>query len=69
MAFKLEINGKMVELSVPSNVAVAQRVASHMQRRITEDDWRPFKSKEEAVKAWAKLGGIRVQVLKALGLL
>tara|TARA_B100001093_G_scaffold517364_1_gene598706 strand:+ start:1120 stop:1329 length:210 start_codon:yes stop_codon:yes gene_type:complete len=69
MTFTLEINGKMVELSVPSNVAVAQRVASHMQRRITEDDWRPFKSKEEAVESWAKLGGIRVQVLKALGLL
>ena len=64
----LTINGKTIYLNAPSDVAVAQRVAGHLQRRIEEDDWRPYKSKEEAVAAWSKLGGIRVKVMDALGL-
>ena len=48
---------------------VAERVASHLQRRIEEDDWRPYQSKEEAVRAWSRLGGIRLQVMQALGLI
>jgi hypothetical protein len=39
-----------------------------MQRRILEDDWRPYASKAEALRAWAKLGGIRLKVLQALDL-
>ena len=68
MGPQLTINGKTIDLSAPSDVAVAQRVAAHIQRRIEEDDWRPYKSKEEAVAAWSKLGGIRVKVMDALGL-
>lgn len=69
MGPELIINGKTIALSAPSDVAVAQRVAAHIQRRIEEDDWRPYKSKVEAVTAWAKLGGIRVKVMDALGLM
>ena len=68
MGPQLTINGKTIDLSAPSDVAVVQRVAAHIQRRIEEDDWRPYKSKEEAVAAWSKLGGIRVKVMDALGL-
>ena len=69
MGPELKINGKTIHLSAPSDVAVAQRVAGHMQRRIEEDDWRPYKNKAEAVAAWSKLGGIRVKVMDALGLI
>ena len=65
----LVINGKTIAVNAPSDVTVAQRVAKHMQRRIDEDDWRPYKSKAEAVAAWSKLGRIRVKVMQALALL
>ena len=68
MGPQLTINGKTIDLSAPSDVAVAQRVAAHLQRRIEEDDWRPYKSKAEAVAAWSKLGGIRLKVMDAFGL-
>ena len=68
MGPQLTINGKTIDLSAPSDVAVAQRVAAQFQRRIEEDDWRPYKSKADAVAAWSKLGGIRVKVMDALGL-
>ena len=40
-----------------------------MQRRIAEDDWRPYASKTDALQAWRRLGGIRLQVLQALQLI
>lgn len=69
MGFELTINGKTIFLNAPSDVTVARRVAGHLQRRIDEDDWRPYKSKAEAVSVWSKLGGIRMQVMDALGLI
>ena len=66
---ELILNGKRINLKVPSDRLVAQRVAKHMQRRITEDDWRPYSSKAKALKAWSQLGGIRVAVLQALDLI
>lgn len=63
------INGKKIELKVASDRAVAERVAKHMQRRLTEDDWRPFASKTKALEAWSRLGGIRLAVLKALDMI
>jgi hypothetical protein len=57
-----------LNLKAASDTRVAERVAKHLQRRIQEDDWRPYRSKEEAVRAWSRLGGIRVQVMQALGL-
>ena len=64
----LQINGKSVQISVKSDLAVTKRVASHIERRIREDDWAPYKTKQEAVNAWVKLGGIRLQVLQAYDL-
>ena len=65
----LHVNGKTIRLAVPSDQAVAERIVKHFERRIAEDDWRPFLSKERALVAWSRLGGIRAQVLAALGLL
>ena len=61
---KLTINGRTISVRFKSDAVVAQRVAAHIKRRI-EDDWLPFQSKKEALESWQKLGGIRVQVLKA----
>ena len=63
------LNGRVIHLEAPSDRAVAQRVAQHMKRRITEDDWRPYASKADALQAWRRLGGIRLQVLQALQLI
>ncbi len=68
MAAEHVINGQTLRLKAKSDVLVAQRVARHMQRRIDENDWRPYSSKEQALQAWERLGGIRLQVMQALGL-
>ena len=49
----IELNGTTIYLDRPSDKAVAQRVAAHIQRRIVEDDWRPYASKADALAAWA----------------
>jgi len=59
------LNGKKIYLNRPSDRAVVVRVAAHIQRRIDEDDWRPYKSKTDALQAWVRLGGIRLKVLEA----
>ena len=64
----VELNRTTIHLDRPSDKAVVQRVAAHIQRRIVEDDWRPYASKADALVAWEKLGGIRLKVLKALNL-
>ena len=69
MTTKHSLNGQTLNLKAASDARVAERVAQHLQRRIEEDDWRPYKSKEEALRAWSRLGGIRLQVMQALGLL
>ena len=63
------LNAHNLNLRAASDKRVAERVAGHLQRRIEEDDWRPYQSKEEAVRAWSRLGGIRLQVMQALGLI
>ena len=69
MTTEHSLNGQSLNLKAASDAGVAERVAQHLQRRIEEDDWRPYKSKEEALRAWSRLGGIRLQVMQALGLL
>ena len=64
-----ELNGKPIRISVPSDRLVVDRVARQMQRRLAENDWRPYGSKADALQAWSRLGGIRVDVLRALDLL
>ena len=66
---QITVNGKIIKLTVPSDQAVVERVAALIDRRVAEDDWRPHSSREAALNCWAKLGGIRVAVLKAKGLL
>ncbi len=66
---QVTVNGQVINLSVPSDRAVVERVAALIDRRVAEDDWRPHTSREAALQCWAKLGGIRVAVLKAKGLL
>ena len=63
------LNGRTIVLKAFSDRAVAYRVVRHIQRRIDEDDWRPYNCKADAVQAWLRLGGIRAQVLEALNLL
>jgi hypothetical protein len=63
------LNGHPLHLKAASDARVAERVANHLRRRIEEDDWRPYNSRQEAVSAWRRLGGIRLQVMEALGLL
>ena len=66
---ELKINGRPISVRFKSDAVVAQRVAAHIQHRIEEDDWLPFRSKEDALQSWQKLGGIRVQVLMAYDLI
>ncbi len=69
MSAEVVIEGTTLRLARRSDIAVAQRVAAHFQRRIAEDDWRPYRSRADAVRAWTRLGGIRLQVMQALSLL
>ena len=66
---QVQINGKSIDLKVKSNESVALRVAAHIERRVKEDDWLPYKNKQDALSAWRKLGGIRVKVLEAYDLI
>ena len=66
---ELKINGRTIKVRFKSDAVVAKRVEAHILRRIKEDDWAPFKSQEEALESWEKLGGIRAQVLKAYDLI
>ena len=66
---ELKINGRPISVRFKRDAVVAQRVAANIQRRIKEDDWLPFRSKEDALQSWQKLGGIRVQVLMAYDLI
>ena len=66
---ELKINGRTISVRFTSDAVVVQRVAAHIQRRIEEDDWLPFQSKKEALESWAKLGGIRAQILRAYDLI
>ena len=66
---EMKINGHPINVRFKSEAVVAQRIAAHIQRRIEEDDWLPFQTKEDALQSWKKLGGIRVQVLRAYDLI
>ena len=69
MTDTFELNGRQIVLKASSDRVVYKRVLRHIQRRIEEDDWRPYRSRSDALRAWARLGGIRMQVLEALNLL
>ena len=64
----VELNGTTIYFDRPSDKAVVQRVAAHIQRRIDEDEWRPYASKADALAARVELGGMRLKVLQAFDL-
>ena len=64
---ELKIDGRPISVRFKGDTVVAQRVAAHIQRRIREDDWLPFQSREDAFMA--KPGGIHVQVLMTYDLI
>ena len=67
---ELKTNGRRtISVRFKSDSVVAQRVAAHIQRPREENVWLPFQSKEDALQSWQKLGGIRVQVLRAYDLI
>tara|TARA_B100000405_G_scaffold196164_1_gene137517 strand:- start:89 stop:298 length:210 start_codon:yes stop_codon:yes gene_type:complete len=68
MTDSFELNGRQIILKASSDRVVVERVVRHIQRRIDEDDWRPYRSQADALRAWTRLGGIRAQVLEALNL-
>ena len=68
MTDTFQLNGRKIVLNASSDRVVAERVVRHIQRRIDEDDWRPYTCKADALRAWLRLGGIRAQVLQALNL-
>ena len=76
------VNGHVIRLSEPHHKAEVQRVVSLIDRKIAEDDWRPFSSKEEAAKHWEaslnrakapksskEFSKIRLAVLRAKGII
>ena len=63
------INGRHVHVQYNSDAVVAKRVAAHIERRMKENDWRPYRSKQDAIAAWVRLGGIRLEVLRAYDLI
>ena len=69
MTNTFELNGQQILLKASSDRVVAERVLRHIQRRLDEDDWRPYSCKADAVQAWFRLGGMRAQVLEALNLI
>ena len=42
MTNTFELNGKQILLEASSDRVVAERVMRHIQRRMDEDDWRPY---------------------------
>ena len=68
MTDTFQLNGRKIVLNASSDRVVAERVVRHIQRRIDEDDWRPYTCKDDALQVWLRLGGIRAQVLQALNL-
>ena len=56
MAAEHVINGQTLQLKAKSDVLVAQRVARHLQRRIDENDWRPYRTQDQGPRPGPDLG-------------
>ncbi len=63
------INGDVISVRFKSDAVVVRRVAAHIERRLNDNDWRPYRTKDEAIAAWSKLGGLRLAVLRAYKLI
>ena len=66
---RVMVNGHAIAIHAPSDRAIVERVSAFIDRKIAEDDWRPHASREDALRCWARIDGIRAAVLKAKGLI
>ena len=64
MSDTFELNGRQIVLKASSDRVVAERVLRHIQRRMHEDDWRPYTSKADAVQAWFVSAGFELKCLR-----
>ena len=63
------VNGHVIRLSGPKDHAEIQRAVEIIDRVVASEDWRPFSSKEECIKRWSELKGVKAAVLRAKGLI
>ena len=63
------VNGHTIRLSGPEDHAEIQRAVEIIDRRVASEDWRPHSSKEECLKRWSELKGVKAAVLRAKGLI
>ncbi|MDA9661378.1 hypothetical protein N9T35_00110 [bacterium] len=63
------VNGHAIRLSNPKDRAEIKRVVEIIDRKVASEDWRPYSSKEECIKSWSELKGVRAAVLRAKGLI
>ena len=63
------VNGHAIRLSGPKDHAEIQRAVEIKDRKVAAKDWRPYSSKEECIKRWSELKGVKAAVLRAKGLI
>ena len=51
------VDGHAIRLSNPKDRAEIQRVVEIIDRKVASEDWRPYSSKEEAVKT-TRMGNV-----------
>ena len=57
--------GHVIRISSTKDRKSLERCIATLDRRIAEDDWRPYASKQEALDRWNKLHGYLPAVLRA----
>ena len=63
------VEGHAIRLSDPEDHAEIQRAVEIIDRKVASEDWRPYSSKEECIKRWSELKGVKAAVLRAKGLI
>ena len=63
------VNGHVIRISSTKDRESLERSIANLDRKIADDDWRPYASKEEAIKRWNSLNGHLPAVLRAKGLI
>ena len=64
MSDTFDLNGRQIVLKASSDRVVAERVLRHIQRRMHEDDWRPYTSKADAVQLGFVSAGFELKCLR-----
>jgi len=63
------VNGHVIRIAASKDRESLERSIANLDRRIADDDWRPYTSKEEAIKRWNSLKSHLPAVLRAKGLI